>query len=119
MLVDVLEPLLAFFVSAKTFAEVSRLAVVSKALRRVSLNAFIFLCATAHQLNLSGFAESVTDRVHHFLHFFAFSQAELKDGELLPPSLLLLLLLPMLLSVPQGPPAETLHRAGSSPAAPT
>ena len=59
MLVDVLEPLLAFFVSARPFAEVSRLAVVSKALRRVSLNAL----KTAHQLNLSGFAESVTDGV--------------------------------------------------------
>ena len=59
MLVDVLEPLLAFFVSARPFAEVSRLAVVSKALRRVSLNAL----KTALELKLSGFAESVTDRV--------------------------------------------------------
>jgi len=59
MLVDVLEPLLAFFVSARPFAEVSRLAVVSKGVRRVSLNAL----KTAHQLNLSGFAESVTDGV--------------------------------------------------------
>jgi hypothetical protein len=59
MLVDVLEPLLAFFVSARPFAEVSRVAVVSKGLRRVSLNAL----KTAHQLNLSGFAESVTDGV--------------------------------------------------------
>ena len=59
MLVDVLEPLLAFVVNAKTFAEVSRLAVVSKTLRRVSLNAL----KTAHQLNLSGFAESVTNGV--------------------------------------------------------
>jgi len=59
MFVDVLEPLLAFFVNAKTFAEVSRLAVVSKTLTRVSLNAL----KTAHQLNLSGFAESVTDGV--------------------------------------------------------
>jgi hypothetical protein len=56
---DVLEPLLAFFVNAKTFAEVSRLAVVSKTLRRVSLNAL----KTAHQLHLSAFAESVTDGV--------------------------------------------------------
>jgi hypothetical protein len=54
-----LEPLLAFFVSARPFAEVSRLAVVSKGVRRVSLNAL----KTAHQLNLSGFAESVTDGV--------------------------------------------------------
>jgi hypothetical protein len=59
MFVDVLEPLLAFFVNAKTFAEVSRLAVVSKTLRRVSLNAL----KTAHQLHLSAFAESVTDGV--------------------------------------------------------
>jgi hypothetical protein len=50
---------LAFFVSARPFVEVSRLAVVSKALLRVSLNAL----KTAHQLNLSGFAESVTDGV--------------------------------------------------------
>jgi hypothetical protein len=59
MLVDALELLLAFFVRARPFAEVSRLAVVSKALRRVSLNAL----KTAHELNLSGFAESVTDGV--------------------------------------------------------
>jgi hypothetical protein len=58
MLVDVLEPLLAFL-AARPFAEVSRLAVVSKTLRRFSLNAL----KTAHQLNMSGFAESVTDGV--------------------------------------------------------
>ena len=59
--VDVLEPLLAFFVSARPFAEVSRLTVVSKALRRVSLNAL----KTAQQLNLSGFAEmGTTDDWH-------------------------------------------------------
>jgi hypothetical protein len=59
MSVDVLEPFLTFVVNAKTFAEVSHLAVVSKTLRRVSLNAL----KTAHQLNLSGFAESVTNGV--------------------------------------------------------
>ena len=56
---DVLEPLLAFFVAARPFAEVSRLAVLSKTWRKVLLNAL----KTAHQLNLSGFAESVTDEV--------------------------------------------------------
>jgi hypothetical protein len=59
MFADVLEPLLAFVVNANTFAEVSRLAVVSKTLRRVSLTAL----KTVHQLNLSGFAESTTDEV--------------------------------------------------------
>ena len=54
---EILEPLLAFLAAAKPFAEVSRLAVVSKTWRRVSLNAL----KTAHQLNLSRFAESVTD----------------------------------------------------------
>ena len=58
MLVDVLEPLWGFL-AARPFAEVSRLAVVSKTLRRFSLNAL----KTAHQLNMSGFAESVTDGV--------------------------------------------------------
>jgi hypothetical protein len=56
---EVLEPLLAFLAASRTFAEVSRLAVVSKTWRRVSSNAL----KTAHQLNLSGFAESVTDAV--------------------------------------------------------
>jgi hypothetical protein len=59
MFVEVLEPFLAFLAAAKPFAEVSRLAMVSKTWRRVSLNAL----KTAHQLNLSGFAESVTDGV--------------------------------------------------------
>ena len=59
MFVEVLEPLLEFLVDARTFAEVSRLAVVSKTWRMVSLNAL----KTAHQLNLSGFAESVNDGV--------------------------------------------------------
>jgi hypothetical protein len=56
---EILEPLLAFLAAVKPFAEVSRLAVVSKTWRRVSLNAL----KTANQLNLSGFAESVTDSV--------------------------------------------------------
>ena len=56
---DVLEPLLAFLAAEKPFAEVSRLAAVSKTGRRLSFNAL----KTAHQLNLSGFAESVTDGV--------------------------------------------------------
>ena len=56
---SVLEPLLVFLASDRPFAEVSRLSVVSKTWRRVSLNAL----KTAHQLNLSGFAESVTDAV--------------------------------------------------------
>jgi hypothetical protein len=56
---EILEPLLAFLAEGLPFAKVSRLAVVSKAWRRVSRNAL----KTAHQLNLSGFAESVTDVV--------------------------------------------------------
>ena len=52
---EVLEPLFAFLAVDRPFAEVSRLAVVSKTWRRVSLNDL----KTAHQLNLSGFAESV------------------------------------------------------------
>jgi ankyrin repeat protein len=54
-----LEPLLAFFAAFRPFAEVSRLTVVSKTWRRVSLNAL----KTAKKLILSGFAESVTDGV--------------------------------------------------------
>ena len=53
--VEVLEPLLAFLAADRPFAEVSRLAVVSKTWRRVSLNAL----KTATQLILSGFPESV------------------------------------------------------------
>ena len=56
---EVLEPLFAFLADDRPFAEVSRLAVVSKTWRRVSHNAL----KTAHQLHLSGFAESVTDGV--------------------------------------------------------
>jgi hypothetical protein len=60
MLGLVLEPLLVFLAAAQPFAEVSRLAVVSKTWRRVSRNSL----KTAHELNLSGFAESVvTDGV--------------------------------------------------------
>ena len=55
--VEVLEPLLAFLAADRPFAEVSRLAVVSKTWRRVSLNAL----KTAPQLILSGFPQS-TDR---------------------------------------------------------
>ncbi len=53
---EVLEPLFASLAANRPFAEVSRLAVVSKTWRRVSFNAL----KTAHQLILSGFAESVT-----------------------------------------------------------
>jgi hypothetical protein len=56
---EILEPLLVFLAAGLPFAEVSRLAVVSKTWRRVLRNAL----KTAHQLNLSGFAESVTDAV--------------------------------------------------------
>jgi hypothetical protein len=56
---EVLEPLLAFLAANRPLAEVSRLAVVSKTWRRVSGNAL----KTAHQLDLSGVAESVTDGV--------------------------------------------------------
>jgi hypothetical protein len=56
---EVLEPLLAFLAADRPFAEVSRLAVVSKTWRRVSRNSL----KTAHRLNLSGFAEYVTDGV--------------------------------------------------------
>ena len=52
-----MEPLLAFLAASRTFAEVSRLAVVSKTWRRVSLHAL----KMAPQLILSGFPES-TDR---------------------------------------------------------
>ena len=57
---DILEPLLAFLAANRPFAEVSRLAVVSKTWRRLSFNAL----KTANQLILSGFnAEYVTDGV--------------------------------------------------------
>jgi ankyrin repeat protein len=59
MFVEILEPLLAFLAANRPFAAVSRLAVVSPTWRRVSLNAL----KSAHELNLSGFAESVTDGV--------------------------------------------------------
>jgi hypothetical protein len=55
--VEVLEPLLAFLAADRPFADVSRLALVSKTWRRMSLNAL----KTAPQLILSGFPES-TDR---------------------------------------------------------
>ena len=56
---EVLEPLLAFLAANRPFAEVSRVAVVSKTWRRLSLNAL----KTAPELILSGFAGSVTDEV--------------------------------------------------------
>jgi hypothetical protein len=54
-----LEPLLAFLAANRPFAEVSRLAVVSKPWRIILSHSL----KTAHQLMLSGFAESVTDGV--------------------------------------------------------
>ena len=54
---EVLEPLFAFFATYRPFAEVSRLAVVSRNWRTVALKAL----KTAPQLNLSEFAESVWD----------------------------------------------------------
>jgi hypothetical protein len=56
---EVLEPFFTFLAANRPFAEVSRLTVVSKTWRRVSANAL----KTAHELNLSVFAESVTDEV--------------------------------------------------------
>jgi hypothetical protein len=56
---EVLEPLFAFLATDRPFAEVSRLAVVSKSWCKISLNAL----KTAPQLILSGFADSVTDGV--------------------------------------------------------
>jgi hypothetical protein len=53
---DVLEPLFVFFATDRPFAEVSRLAAVSRNWRTVAL-----ALKTAPQLNLSGFAESVRD----------------------------------------------------------
>jgi hypothetical protein len=58
-IMNVLEQLLAFLAANRPFAEVSRLTVVSKTWRRVSLNAL----KTAPQLILSGFGGSVTDEV--------------------------------------------------------
>jgi len=58
-IIKVLEPLLAFLAADRPFAEVSRLTVVSKTWRRLSLNSL----KTVPQLILSGFAESVTDEV--------------------------------------------------------
>ena len=52
---EVWEQLLAFLTADRPFADVSRLAVVSKTWRSVSLNAL----KTVLHLNLSGFAESV------------------------------------------------------------
>ena len=54
MVRKVLEPLFAFFATDRPFAEVSRLAVVSRNWRTVTHKAL----KTAPQLNLSGFAES-------------------------------------------------------------
>jgi hypothetical protein len=54
---DVLEPLFAFFATDRPFAEVSRLAVVSRNWRTASHKSL----KTAPQLNLSGVAESVRD----------------------------------------------------------
>jgi hypothetical protein len=54
---EVLEPLFAFFATDRPFAEVSRLAVVSRNWRTVSHKSL----KTTSQLNLSGFAESVRD----------------------------------------------------------
>jgi hypothetical protein len=54
---EVLEPLFAFFATDRPFADVSRLAVVSRHWRTVALKAL----KTAPMLNLSGFAESVRD----------------------------------------------------------
>jgi hypothetical protein len=56
---EVLESFFTFLAANRPFAEVSRLDVVSKTWRRVSANAL----KTAHELNLSVFAESVTDEV--------------------------------------------------------
>ena len=53
---DVFQPLFPFLAADLPFAEDSRLAVVSKTWRRVSRNSL----KTAHQLNLGGFAGSVT-----------------------------------------------------------
>jgi hypothetical protein len=54
---DVLEPLFAFFAADRPFAEVSRLAAVSRNWRTACLKSL----KTATQLNMSGFAESVRD----------------------------------------------------------
>jgi hypothetical protein len=54
---DVLEPLFAFFATDRPFAEVSRLAVVSRNWRAVFQKAL----KTATHLNLSRFAESLWD----------------------------------------------------------
>jgi hypothetical protein len=54
---EVLEPLFAFFATDRPFAEVSRLAVVSRNWKLATLN----VLKTSTQLSLSGFAESVRD----------------------------------------------------------
>jgi ankyrin repeat protein len=54
---EVLEPVFAFLGTDRPFAEVSRLAVVSRNWRAAALKSL----KTAPQLNLSGFAESVRD----------------------------------------------------------
>ena len=54
---DVLEPLFAFLVTDRRYAEVIRLAVVSRNWRAVVLKSL----KTAPQLDLSGFAESIRD----------------------------------------------------------
>jgi hypothetical protein len=54
---EVLEPLFALLATDRSFAEVSRLAVVSRNWRTMTLKAL----KTAPRLDLSGFADSVRD----------------------------------------------------------